>query len=403
MFAAKVLVFQPYNNEFCTMKHLLRRFGYEVIEKTMDNDIIELVNRFMPDIIIINVFEGNYCLEVCRSLKAHYSTRDIPLITHLHGEAEAFKLEFLSIPVNDYLLQPFHEAEFNHKIKIQLEIMNLRRSLKSTQRALEENLALVADQKNELEKNLSLAANIQESLIPKALGSIPNCSFIWHFQPSGKVGGDIFDAFMLDEEHMGLYMIDVMGHGIASSMLAVALSEFLILDVERGSPLKRKINEYPYYEIISPLEVINYLNKRFPFNKYKHYFTIFYMILNVKTGVLKYVRAAHPAPIVIKNDGGLYELDGYGTPIGFEFGEGYDERTVCLDSGDTIIVYTDGLMELKGEDGKSLEYEGVIEYFRKEINFENHHFTLNLKKLSRSQENIKDDISMLEMKWIKFI
>ncbi|KAB3524832.1 SpoIIE family protein phosphatase [Alkaliphilus serpentinus] len=385
------------------MKRLLRRFGYGVIEEIMKEDMIELVVRIKPDIIIMNVFQGSICLEACKKLKEEYSTKDIPLIVHLHSAVEKLKLDFLAVPINDFIQQPFHEMELIHKIQNQLRIVSLHKKLKHSQRALEESLALVENQKKELDNNLSLAANIQESLIPKSLGSIPNCSFIWHFQPSGKVGGDIFDAFMLDEDHMGLYMIDVMGHGIASSMLAVALSEFLILDVERGSPLKRKINEYPYYEIISPLEVINYLNKRFPFNKYKHYFTIFYMILNVKTGVLKYVRAAHPAPIIIKNDGGLYELDAYGTPVGFEFGEGYDEKTVCLDSGDTIIVYTDGLMELKDTDGKPLEYEGIIDYFKKEINFENHHYTLNLKKLTRSQETIKDDISILEMKWIKFI
>jgi len=258
-------------------------------------------------------------------------------------------------------------------------------------------------QKNELEVNLSLAGKIQEALIPKSLGSIPNCSFTWMYQPSGRVGGDIFDVFMLDEDHVGLYMIDVMGHGVASSMLAVTLSETLILDVDRGSPLKRKINTHPYYEIIPPLEVITYLNKRFPFGKYEHYFTIFYMVLNIKTGVMKYVRAGHPIPLLVKDTGEIIELDAYGTPVGFELGEEYEEKTVYLDSGDNLIIYTDGLMEIKDENGSSIEYEGIITYIQNEENFFNGHLTTGLNKLVREQSSLSDDLSILEMRWVKFI
>ncbi|SCY65579.1 fused response regulator/phosphatase [Alkaliphilus peptidifermentans] len=404
MITTKILILQPQESIPCFMKDLLRRYGYEVIQMAVKEETNRAILEVMPDLIILNSFEGqDNGIETFKGIKEHNILREIPFIVQFNGTAERYKIDFINLEVNDYIEQPYHESELILKIKNQLKIVKLQRKIKSTQKALEESISVIQNQKVELERNLSLAAKIQESLIPKTLGNIPNCSFIWHFQPSGKVGGDIFDAFMLDDDHMGLYMIDVMGHGVASSMLAVALSEFLILDVERGSPLKRKINEFPFYEIISPLEVINYLNKRFPFDKYKHYFTIFYMVLNVKTGVLKYVRAAHPSPILIKNDGAMSELDGYGTPIGFEFGEGYEEKTVCLDTGDTIIVYTDGLMEIKDEEGKSLEYEGIIDYFKNEINFENHHFTLNLKKLTRSQAYIKDDISILEMKWIKFI
>ncbi|KAB3530496.1 fused response regulator/phosphatase [Alkaliphilus pronyensis] len=404
MISIKILILQPRENTGCFMKNLLRRYGYEVIQAPIEDETLDNILRIMPDLIILNSYEGKHNgVEIFKEIKEHSILKEIPFIVQFNGTAEKYKIDFINHEVNDYIEQPYHESELILKIKNQFKIVKLQRKLKSSQKALEESISVIQNQKNELERNLNLAAKIQEALIPKSLGSIPNCSFVWHFQPSGKVGGDIFDAFMLDDDHMGLYMIDVMGHGVASSMLVVALSEFLILDVERGSPLKRKINEFPFYEILSPIEVINYLNERFPFNKYKHYFTIFYMVLNVKTGVLKYVRAAHPAPILIKNDGGMYELDGYGTPVGFEFAEGYEEKTVCLDTGDTIIVYTDGLMEIKDEEGKTLEYEGLMEHIKREINFENHLFTLNLKKLSRSQPYIKDDISILEMKWIKFI
>ncbi|WP_026478026.1 response regulator [Alkaliphilus transvaalensis] len=404
MMLNKILILRPTVSRKCLLKNLLRRYGYQVVEELLATDISEIVENTKPNIILINAFPNEEESFIgCKTLKNDSETKEIPIIVQLHDFSEEEKLKFIQVGVDDFIQIPYHENELMLKIKNQFKINELKKRLNDSNNALEESLSRIANQKLELDRNLTMAAKIQEALIPKTLGNIPNCSFLWHFQPSGKVGGDIFDAFMLDEDHMGMYMIDVMGHGIASSMLAVALSESLILDIERGSPLKRKINDYPYYEIIPPIEVIRYLNKRFPFAKYKHYFTIFYMVLNVKTGVLKYVRAAHPAPFLIKNSGEIQELDGYGTPIGFEFAEDHEEKTVCLDSGDTIIIYTDGLLEIKDEENKVLEYEGLVDFLKEEVKCESHHYTLALKKLSRNQPKLKDDLSIFEMKWIKFV
>lgn len=374
------------------------------MEEFFSDTVFDKVVKDSPQLILMNTFSDNHhTIEIISTLKENQLTKNIPILANLHQYSLEGKEHLIQLGIDDYIQYPFSEAEFILKINNMIKLLRTNEDLLNCKKALEESLSLVEGQKLELERNLSLAAKIQEALIPKTLGSIPNCSFIWHYQPSGRVGGDIFDAFMLDEDHMGLYMIDVMGHGLASSMLAVALSESLILDVDRGSPLKRKINQAPYYEIISPKEVMDYLNKRFPFDKYSHYFTIIYLILNVKTGVLKYVRAGHPAPLLIRANGELNELDGYGTPIGFELGEEYEEKTVFLDPGDTIIVYTDGVLELRDEEDHTIEYDGFIEYLKNEVAMENRHYTLNLKKLSRNQMMLKDDLSFIEMKWIKFV
>jgi len=404
MISSKILILQPMDNPTCFMKGLLRKYGYQVLQATITEDVVDKVIDIKPHLILLNCFGGeDKSLEACMLLKNNSDTMEIPILAQFHGASEKKKLQYIKHNINDYILQPYHEDELRVKLKNLIKLVKLEESLKKSKRALEESLTTIAQQKKELESNLASAAKIQEALIPKTLGSIPNCSFLMHFQPSGRVGGDIFDVFMLDEEHVGLYMIDVMGHGVASSMLAVALSEFLIVDVERGTPLKRRIVDFPYYEIVSPLEAIKHLNERFPFSKYNHYFTIFYMVLNVKTGVLKYVRAGHPAPVLLKNSGEILELNAYGTPIGFEFKEDYEEKEVILDSGDTLVIFTDGLTELSDEEGNKLDYDNLLEYFKKEMNLENHHYTLNLKKIARSHHTLKDDLSILEMKWIKFI
>ncbi|SNR96979.1 sigma-B regulation protein RsbU (phosphoserine phosphatase) [Anaerovirgula multivorans] len=399
----KILILIEEKQKDCYLKKVLRKYGHEVVEKHLEEDLINLVSKVMPHVILINITDNTY-LKVIKTLKDNKDTNGIPILLFLDDEKEKEKSKAIDLGVNDFLQRPIDEKELVFKIHNQLKTVALEEDLKKTKSALEESLVTIKNQRIELEHNLTMASQIQEALIPKTLGNIPNCSFFWHFQPSGKVGGDIFDVFMLDEDHMGLYVIDVMGHGVASSMLAVALSEFLILDVDRGSPLKRKIDNPPYYEIIPPVEVIKYLNKRFPFTKYQHYFTIFYMVLNVKTGVLKYVRGAHPAPILVRNNGDFVELDGYGTPVGFEFTEGYEEKTIYLEPGDHLIIYTDGLLELKEDDGNTLEYEGFIKYLQEEIKSSNYHYlTYNINQLANRQQHLKDDLSVLEMKWVKFI
>ncbi|ABR47461.1 response regulator receiver protein [Alkaliphilus metalliredigens QYMF] len=404
MISTKLLIIDSPGENMDHLKSVLRKHGYEVEQQKISDTDVNTIFISMPHIIFISIdSEAEEKLNVIKKLKENEDTKHIPIIFGVEKREKVKGISHLEYKVDDYMLKPIDEEELISKIEKLEKIIELQKALSLSNQALKESLHTVERQKIELEQNLTLASKIQEALIPKSLGYIPNCSFLWHFQPSGKVGGDIFDVFMLDEEHMGMYMLDVMGHGVGSSMLAVTLSESLILDVDRDSPLKRKTNKPPYYEIASPVQLIHYLNHRFPFKKYEHYFTIFYMILNVRTGIIKYVRGGHPAPILVKPTGEILELEAYGTPVGFEFNEDYVEGSVALDSGDRLVVYSDGLMELKDESGSPWEYEGVIKYFKDEAYMNTHHLIGPLKEKIRKQEKLKDDLTLLEMRWVKFI
>ncbi|QUH27175.1 SpoIIE family protein phosphatase [Serpentinicella alkaliphila] len=403
MISNRILILEHEKKSSRLIIDILRKCGLEVKKEVVTDCSIDKITALMPHVIIVNSFDDeNISLKVVKELKSDIRLSTVPIMVLLYGLNNNYKSQFIDLDIDDYLRFPFESNAFVHKINKLLKVGELQKQLNLSIQALEESLLIVNSQKKELDDNLTLAAKIQEALIPKTIGNIPNCSFEWKFKPSGKVGGDIFDVFMLDEEYMGLYMIDVMGHGVASSMLAVALSEFLITDVDRGSPLKRKTNTPPYYEILTPIQVVEYLNKRFPFTKYNHYFTIFYMVMNVKTGVIKYVRAAHPAPILFRINGEISELDAYGTPVGFAFKEGYEEGTINLDSGDNLVIYTDGLLEIEDENGKMISLNEIIKYLETEMQHNSHLLTSNLIKWI-SNKKVRDDLTVLEMKWVKFI
>jgi len=398
----KILIIQSTVNKSYFKRDLLRKYGYQVIRRRIERELISTIVELKPHLILLDIFCGNdKTLQMLEKIRSDQRINKSLVIACINKDDICRKEKFISLGINDYVEVGFYDSELMLKIKNQLEIYNMRCNIDLSRKALEESLHTIKDQKKELENNLALAAKIQEALIPKTLGSIPNCSFSWYFQPSGRVGGDLFDVFMLDGNHMGLYMIDVMGHGVVSSMLAVALSEFFILDLDRDSPLKKKTNNEPYYKITSPVKVIEYLNRRFTFDKYNLYFTICYMVLNTNTGMLRYVRAGHPPPILVENDENIIELSGYGTPIGFELNEEYEEIEMQLKPNETVIVYTDGLTEIEDEEGNRLDYDGVKNYVKKELQFSKHHLTSGLKKMARNQYILKDDVSILEFKWEK--
>ena len=402
MITGKILIVGMDSSTKKTIKDQLRKWGHEVVRIKDGENLVNDVAKSDPHLIVLQAesFNENEVEEAVKSIRAYGVFYSVPLIVILPEKLTSYKNKLYQSGVNACLISPVLEIELRACVQQHIAAALLQKKFDASQKALEESLLKIKRQKSELDYHLALAAKIQESLIPSNLIQVPFCNFYCHFQPSGKVGGDIYDIFMLDDTHMGLYMVDVMGHGVASSMLAVALSEFLVVDTKRGTPLKRELEEAPYYEIVPPLEVIRYLNKRFAFSKYQHYFTIFYMVLNIETGELRYVRGAHPEPLLMKQCGDIETLNAYGTPVGFEFSQGYEEGVLQLSPGDRLMVYTDGLLELENEQRETLDYDKLIRMAKEYIESDdNRPFSMKFKKMAELQGVIKDDLTLIEMVW----
>ena len=385
-----------------SVKDKLRNWGHEVIQRHCGDDLVAEMARVEPHLVYVQSDDSHHehmleCVKQIRSLAPYKNT---PLLVQLADRQLDRKAVYFEAGVSDCLIQPVTDTEMRQRVEQLLRLVDLKEKLDQSRKALEESMYKINRQRTELDHHLTLAARIQEALIPSNLIQVPFCNFYCHFQPSGRVGGDIYDIFMLDDRHMGLYTVDVMGHGVASSMLAVALSEFLVLDVNRGTPLKREMEEPPYYEIVPPIEVIRYLNKRFTFSKYQHYFTIFYMVFNVEDGTLRYVRGAHPEPVLMRKTGAIETLNAYGTPVGFEFSQGYEECRIQMNPGDRLLIYSDGLLELEEDNGETVGYDRLINMAAAYMK-EDHRrpFAMQFKQMAEKQSRLKDDLTMIELVW----
>lgn len=195
-----------------------------------------------------------------------------------------------------------------------------------------------------IDEDLKAAAAIQRSLLPEGHHSIPNLRVAWRFNPCERIGGDIFNIQRVDENQVGLYMLDVCGHGVPAALIAVAASQFL------AGPRGWLGGGC---QLTSPETVLNHLDEAFPFERFDSYFTIVCLSIDLRRGTLTYGGAGHPPPVLLRSNGNLKVLDYRGPVIGYGPDQPYSQKALGLEAGDKIVLYTDGLTENRGRGGRA--------------------------------------------------
>lgn len=193
---------------------------------------------------------------------------------------------------------------------------------------------VLADQQR-LEQELAVAREFQRMLLPGRFPDLPGYDIHAMSEPAKVVGGDFYDIFEVDRDHVGLVMADVAGKGIPGAMI-MAMARAIMRAESRGS--------------LSPKHVLRRVNKRLLENTGENVFiTMIYGILHLGSGRLRFVRAGHePLLIVGDDDRQVRELTPPGIALGMvgeELFEHNEEVEVQLYSGQTVLLYTDGLVE----------------------------------------------------------
>ncbi|MBI5591989.1 MAG: SpoIIE family protein phosphatase [Deltaproteobacteria bacterium] len=208
---------------------------------------------------------------------------------------------------------------------------------------IEEQKRKLEKQQQQINHELETAGEIQKSLLPDRDLEIDNIMIAWRFEPSGHVGGDIFQIHKINEEQIGIYMLDVCGHGVSAALVAVTISQYL-MSLHNYMRLTGKL--------FSPEAVMIRLDKEFPMERFDCFFSIAYTTLNIETGRFVYSNAGHMPPLILRSTGHLEILENHGTAIGIGFGAVFGQEEKRLNAGDRLILYTDGLIENFGTDGE---------------------------------------------------
>ena len=172
---------------------------------------------------------------------------------------------------------------------------------------------------DEFHQDLNNANIAQANLLPKKINFAKELDFAARFIPSQYISGDTYNIFRLDEDHVGLYQIDVSGHGVTAALFSVSLTQMLNVNTSHNNLLKTPLKKPPYYKINSPVKVMSLLNEERFFSKHEIFFTMVYMIINIKTGDIEYCRAGHNPPVILRKNGIIDQPLGGSIPVGWDF------------------------------------------------------------------------------------
>ena len=200
-------------------------------------------------------------------------------------------------------------------------------------------------------RDLKAAAKVQRSLLPAADVAIPGTSIAWRYVPCQSLAGDFLNVFRLDDEHAGLFVVDVSGHGVPSSLMAVTVGRFLTPKVTEQSLLVRQGAD-GRVAVARPAEVATQLNRLFQADEFSGlYFTLLYGVLHLPTGRLDYCSGGHPPLVRLPAGGGPPEFHAMESfPIAFVPDVEYEQRTLQLAPGDRLFLYSDGVPEAMDKD-----------------------------------------------------
>ncbi|MBN1696789.1 MAG: PP2C family protein-serine/threonine phosphatase [Spirochaetales bacterium] len=203
--------------------------------------------------------------------------------------------------------------------------------------------------KQEIVTELTLASELQKSLLPKELPKDLPINFVHRYLPHTYIGGDFFDIIRIDQEHVGIIIADVSGHGVSAAFITAMF--------------KSVFNHYAFSEY-SPSSLLNKMNQEFVNNIKGHYITGFYAIIDTGRMKCTYCNAGHPRQLIFHRNGDIRELGSPGFFIGmFETTE-FEDRIIDVYPGDRLFFFTDGIIEVIDADNLQFGKKNLIRLIR---------------------------------------
>jgi serine phosphatase RsbU (regulator of sigma subunit) len=214
-----------------------------------------------------------------------------------------------------------------------------------------ENARLLEEErgKRHLEEELDLARTIQQGLLPNDLPSKGWFRAAGSSITSRQVGGDYFDVHPAGPDAFACVIADVSGKGVSAALLAALLQGAFLLASEGPAQIE---------DVMSSIN--RFLTERAKGEKYA---TVFYCTVD-RSGLLRWSNAGHPKPILVRANSELISLDSTGLPLGMLEVASYEVKSMQLQPGDKVVLYSDGLSEAESDDGEFFDRKGFRETLR---------------------------------------
>jgi sigma-B regulation protein RsbU (phosphoserine phosphatase) len=360
------------------LQRTLSQQGYPVIVASSGEEGLEIVRKVCPALVICDwLMPGIDGLEVCRKIKSlpELSTTFFILLTSLKSVSD--RIHGLDAGADDFLCKPIEMDELAARVRSGLRIHQLSYDLQKQKRLLEAELAEAAD--------------YVSSILPEKIHQL-DLDIENQFLPSRQLGGDGFDYYWLDKNHLVIYLLDVSGHGLRAALPALS-----VINLIRSQGLT-SVN---YYQ---PSHVLTALNHTFKMDyRNDRYFTIWYGVFDCKNRQLTYSCAGHPPAILLTQT--LSEnpkkqlLKTEGLPIGMFSKSEYIESSVDCQSGTSLYLFSDGIYEVMNPEKVRLGWDKFTTLLSQNHtpNKFNLELILNHVKKFMNNSHFEDDVSLVQV------
>ena len=332
----------------------------------------EAIGQRLADLIIPSRFRNAHRQGIQHFLKTGIGPLLNRLIEHvaMRRDGSEFPVEFSISPLklgNAYIF-----SGFIHEITVR----------KATEQKIRQTQVSLAIAQSEIK----IAQRIQASLSPSTPIKSDHFEVTGYCLPAAQVGGDYFDYFFRNEDHLDMIIADVSGHSIGPALFMV----------ETRSAIRTHANQ-----LGTPSETLGVLNN-FLFedlDNADYFITLFYLQYNTSSQQLSFANAGHPPPLLLSSfQSECRQLDAEGMILGVRKNIIFEEKTTTLSKGDLILLYTDGLTEAENPDGEFFGIERVsdifIQYAQQPPESIIDALLRHLKQFSQ-RESFNDDITLM--------
>jgi phosphoserine phosphatase RsbU/P len=372
---SRILVVDDELHNCRLLEKALSRKNFLVTTSSGATQALDYIKSQYFDLVILDIIMPDMNgLSVLSEIRKIYSQVRLPVIMTTAIDSSEDIIKALHLGANDYITKPFDLQVLIARIETHLELKLVNETLDYNYR--------------QLKNDLTDAAKVQLSLFPSPNFHVPSIKFAWEYRPCIELGGDTLNILKLDNDHIGMYLLDVSGHGVKAALLSTALSHILSAMPSKGGLVIDSSKRKSSQRIIPPVEVVKRLNRRFPMNfSTFQFFTILYGIVNLNTLKFHYVTAGHPAPILLSSNGTISQEKSRSMAIGLVKNPSYEEKCISLQPGDRIYLYSDGAVEASNDDNEQFSTEQFIQSI---LNDRNHSIS---KSSSNLLQRIRDWIS----------
>ncbi len=301
------------------LTQVLARQGYRVRAATSGKHALESVRVSPPNLILLDIkMPEMNGFEVCENLKAGEQTQDIPVIFISALDDVQEKVRGFRVGGVDYITKPFQVEEVLARVETHLGLRRMQKQLQ--------------DNNQRMARELQLAALTQANFMPRNLPQEEDWEMSASLIPARETSGDFYDVFRLPGGLLGILVADVVDKGVSAALFMV-LAWSLIRESTEQNP---KDPEQIFFQVNQRLNSML---------EHSFFVTIILGILNPKTGMLKYSNAGHPPAWLCRKGGEIDTLGSTGIPLGISEDQTWIQSAVHFHSGDSLVLYTDGIIE----------------------------------------------------------